>query len=618
MVTLKELNDTAKQLKNNKACGFDSISNEMIKHSITHLGPCIQKLFNHILESEQFPKAWGEGYVIPLFKSGDREDPANYRCITISNCLGKLFTKILNNRLISYLTENNLISKNQIGFVPHKRTSDHILVLKTIIDTFRKRKKGLYMCFVDFKKAYDTVFHTGLIYKLQQIGISTKFINIITSMYSNVTACLRIKQGLTEKFPVDIGTRQGCNLSPTLFNIFINDLPSSLNDPKCEAVCLNNEPLNCLMYADDLVLLSRSEKGMQHCLNNLTDYCNKWRLTISIPKTKMLITNKPKHVAYNFKIDNQTIETVTKFCYLGIIITNTGNFKPAIENLALKASKAYYTIRREFNYNNNTPPKVILKLFDSMIQPIAIYNSEIWAIYGWSKNTTPCILKHLLMAKHKFEMLHAKVCRHTLGVHKRATEVMVKAELGRYPLTLKILCNIYKYWQHILHAPEGSLLFSAIKVNLLACQKEINYISRLNSLFAAIDMPHLLNMSPTNEIATHKIQLQSKFKTMYEDYFFNLLEDRQKRLGSSGRYEIYAEIKRTYKFEEYLTLTKNTMRRNITNIRISTHNLPIEALRRKQINRLERTCSLCPSGEIGDEKHILIFCNNHSIINFRD
>ena len=145
----------------------------MIKCSIQLLSTVLLKLFNGILKQEIYPDFWNEGYILPIFKNGDRKDPSNYRGITISNCLGKLFTKIINNRLMTFLVDNNIIKIKHIGFIPNKRTSDHKLVLKTIIEMFKKQRKTLYMCFVDLKKAFDTVFHSGLIYKAWESALNS-------------------------------------------------------------------------------------------------------------------------------------------------------------------------------------------------------------------------------------------------------------------------------------------------------------------------------------------------------------------------------------------------------------------------------------------------------------
>ena len=197
----------------------------------------------------------------------------------------------MNTRLLEFIDDENMIKHNQIGFMPKHRTSDHILVLKTLIDCFKNAKKSLYLCFVDLKKAFDTVYHEGLIYKLKQLHFSTKFINIIKSMYSKVTARVKTLNGLTEEFPISIGTRQGCNLSPLLFNLYINDLPGQLMCKERDVVKVGNTELKCLMYADDIVLLNKTEHGMNLYLNQLEQYCNKWRLRISVQKTKILIIN---------------------------------------------------------------------------------------------------------------------------------------------------------------------------------------------------------------------------------------------------------------------------------------------------------------------------------------
>ena len=238
----------------------------MIKSSMSTLSNLILKLFNHVLISEIFPEKWCEGYIIPIYKKGDTNLQSNYRGITIASTLGKLFTKLLNQRLHGYQADNHIIKSNQIGFTPHRRTSDHIFVLKTIVDTFKINKRPLFACFVDFKNAFDTIWRNGLLYKLYKIQVSSKFINIVASMYKNVKSCVKCNDGLTPDFPVQIGTRQGCNLSPTLFNIYVNDLIELLHD-NCDLLDLGNTKLNSLMYADDLIVMARSEKGLQRCLN---------------------------------------------------------------------------------------------------------------------------------------------------------------------------------------------------------------------------------------------------------------------------------------------------------------------------------------------------------------
>jgi hypothetical protein len=139
-----------------------------------------KKIFNSSLSLGIYPEAWAEGYITPLYKTNDISDPCNYWGLTITSSIGKLFNRILNARLDKFLFKYNVIDKCQIGFRKKARTSDHMFVLKTIIDEYCVAgNTKLYSCFVDFQKAYDTVIHTGVKLKLLNISVGSLFCNII-------------------------------------------------------------------------------------------------------------------------------------------------------------------------------------------------------------------------------------------------------------------------------------------------------------------------------------------------------------------------------------------------------------------------------------------------------
>ena len=175
---------------------------------------------------------------------------------------------LLNERLVKLLETRGTIKFNQIGFRKGFRTADHVFTLKTLIDNSFSQKEKLYTCFVDFKKAYDTIWRNALFFKMAKENISTKFINIMRSMYSKLSVKVVLPDGLSSTFLSDVGLKQGCNLRPTLFNLFINDLISKCESTEnCEAPTIDGIPVNCQLYADDLVLLSRSKQGLQNILN---------------------------------------------------------------------------------------------------------------------------------------------------------------------------------------------------------------------------------------------------------------------------------------------------------------------------------------------------------------
>ena len=131
----------------------------------------------------------------------------------------------------------------------------------------------LYACFVDFRKAFDSIWHQGLLHKLTNYGICGSFNNLIESLYSQLKCAIKVGNKMTTYFRYQRGVRQGCILSPLLFNIYLNELPTLLTSPKSDPLILpDGTQLNCLLYADDLIILSKSKHGLQNCLNFLYLY----------------------------------------------------------------------------------------------------------------------------------------------------------------------------------------------------------------------------------------------------------------------------------------------------------------------------------------------------------
>ena len=154
-ITANEVTKAIGKLKFNKSAGNDSIYNEMIKSGSEILSSSLSKLFNLILEKGYFPPKWTVGYIVPIYKSESPDNPRNYRGISISSCLGKLIISVINNRITEFVYTNDLIKFNQIGFRKGYSTTDHVFVMKTLTHSYLNKDKKLYLCFVDFVKAYD-------------------------------------------------------------------------------------------------------------------------------------------------------------------------------------------------------------------------------------------------------------------------------------------------------------------------------------------------------------------------------------------------------------------------------------------------------------------------------
>ena len=166
--------------------------------------------------------------VVNLYKTGDPFNTNNYRGLTINSCLGKVSNSVLNNRITKFLEKNKIINDEQIGFRKNARTSDHIFILNTLVHKYKQQKKCLDLCFVDFRKAYDSVWQKAPVLKLLRNGVKGKMFKIINAMYDGCTAGVKNGNTITKMFDCKTSVRQGYVFSPNLFNLYVNDLPTHL------------------------------------------------------------------------------------------------------------------------------------------------------------------------------------------------------------------------------------------------------------------------------------------------------------------------------------------------------------------------------------------------------
>ena len=452
----------------------------------------------------------------------------------------------------------------------------------------------------------------GLFYKLSKQGFSNKFLNIVKCMYDNVKSCIKLSSGYTDSFHSHVGTRQGCNLSPTLFNLFLNDLPTLLHNKCIDAPVLLDRKLPILMFADDIVLLSTSQSGLQHSLRLLESFCNKWRLSISLKKTKIMIFNANFNPhKYDFYVYDKRLDIVSSYTYLGITFIPSGNFKKARLYLKNKALRSLFAFMKTFNSQNGTPVEVQLHLFDSLVKPVLLYGSEVWGSYLFRTVNSKRFSDYFLKPNSEFEIVQMKTCKYILGVNKSACVHACLGELGRFPLLLCVIINVIKYWSRLESLKNNSLLAIAFELENKLHEKGLStFLDFVKSVFAFCNCSHLMkvkNCKLSTIIRTVKDSLEAKFVDLWK-----------KAIESNEKLNTYCKIKTVFKYEKYLSLVKNPFDRiALTKIRISNHIFPIEVGRYKNILRHRRLCTLCKS-DVGDEFHCIMICNSVPTQGLRD
>lgn len=602
-ISIEEIRACVQLLKNNKAAASDKIKNEMIRHSIDSMHSVYEKFFNLILTSGIFPDSWCVGSLTPIFKSGNVCDPNNYRGICVSSCLGKLFSVILNRRLLSCIQTNSLLHNSQIGFLPGYRTSDHIFSLQTIIDKNVKGVSGgkIYACFIDFKKAFDSIWHDGLLLRLLKYNINGNFYHLIKNLYSKSKCFIKLGSKQTKTFHYSRGVRQGCILSPMLFNLYINELSLQLDQTsRSDPIYLtNSRKLTSLLYADDLVLLSKSKVGLQNCLNTVVAFCEKWQMSVNEKKTKVMIFSKKSFKRKNqpsFKLNDNTLEIVNEFTYLGVKMSSTGNFTNHLNLSREKSLHALFKLTKSVDFKMLKPFQAN-KLFDSLIRPILTYGCEVWGNYQkhdftkWDKCPT--------------EKVHLRFCKYYLGVSRKASNIACRAELGRFPLKLFIDQLILKFYNHLITLPDDAVAKQAFIISKsLFSNNKLSFHTNLQNIFRLYDLGDVSKLG--NNLITNK--MLEEFKAKKQDQYFNKWKA---DLSLSKKLEFFKGLKDNHEGENYLDQIQNfDQRRIITKFRISNHKLAIETGRyfKEKVQAHLRHCQCCNNHAIESEMHMLYHC----------
>ena len=289
----KMISDILNKLKSGKACGIDNIPNEFLKYGGNSLSNSLTKFFTKITDLEIIPDEWFKGIIKPLHKGGSIHNLSNYRGITLTSNVYKVYCKIIESTVMDFIESNNLLGEAQGAFRKDRRAEDHVFSLQGMCSLRKSNKEKTYLAFLDLSAAFDKVWRDGLFYLLWQNGIQGKCWKILRALYKNVSNKVLFGGYESDWFDQEFGLKQGCILYPTLFSILMTDLVSMLKE-KGLGMNLAGELINCLLFADDIVLIGKSEKELQSLLDIASAFVTKWNLKFNVSKSKVLVVGKKK------------------------------------------------------------------------------------------------------------------------------------------------------------------------------------------------------------------------------------------------------------------------------------------------------------------------------------
>jgi Reverse transcriptase (RNA-dependent DNA polymerase)/Endonuclease-reverse transcriptase len=419
-ITAAEVQDAAKELSNGKACGRDGLPSELLKYGGKDMMESLALLFDKCRDSERTPHNWHLVNIVPIYKKGDKYSRANYRRVSLLSCVYKLYTRVLQRRLVAFLREH--IVDEQAGFSAGKGCDDNLCIMTEVIERKVASREALYVALVDMRAAFDTVWRDGLWHKLQAMGVPHKLIRILKEIYSHGKfRVVANGEAGADTEAVTAGVLQGDVLSPDLFKAFINDLPQFLANAGCTGVNVSDmRKVVLLLFADDILLWGETQTELQLQLDSLRDYCRLWQLEVSAPKTHILLSPHAKLVQ-PLLYDGKELEVTENGTYLGVTFSGQGDFSAMIEKTVKKAlgrQSALATILT----NRQLPMLLRYTVWTTMVRPVLEWGSEVY---------TPPDVKVL-------ESVQRAALRMIAGAQIHTPIVVLEGDFGACPMADRI------------------------------------------------------------------------------------------------------------------------------------------------------------------------------------
>jgi hypothetical protein len=363
-----------RQTASRKATGPDEIPVELFKEGGESVLSRMHKICVAIWETGEWPEEWTYSTFIPLPKKGDLKQCGNYRTIALVSHASKILLRIILER-IRMKTESE-IADEQAGFRQGRGTRDQVTNLRILMQKAHEHQQPVYMCFIDFRKAFDWVSHDKLWLAMMDMGYPLHLINLLMRLYKKQLAKVKVAGTMSEWFRVQRGVRQGCVLSPYLFNILAEMVMRETLEGFNGGIQIGGRRVTNLRYADDIILLGNSVDELQDLVDRLDRISGKYSLQINIDKTKVMASDG---ATCNICIQGSHLEQVDTFPYLGSLITDDAE---CIKEFRARLSKgqAVRTSLRKIWKNHGIPIETKIRLEKALVWPVITYGCESWTM----------------------------------------------------------------------------------------------------------------------------------------------------------------------------------------------------------------------------------------------
>ena len=435
-----EVAEVVKKLLGGRAPGVDEIRPEFLK-ALDVVGlSWLTRLCNIAWTSGAVPLDWQTGVVVPLFKKGDRRVCSNYRGITLLSLPGKVYSGVLERRIRRIVEPR--IQEEQCGFRPGRGTVDQLYTLSRVLEGAWEFAQPVHMCFVDLEKAFDRVPRGTLWGVLREYGVTDHLIQAVRSLYDRCQSLVRISGNKSNSFPVRVGLRQGCPLSPILFIIFMDRI--SRRSQGVEGVRFGDLRIPSLLFADDVVLLASSCQDLQLSLDRFAAECEAVGMRISTSKSESMVLSR-KRVECTLRVRDEVLPQVEEFKYLGVLFTSEGRMEREIDRRIATASAVMRALYRSVVVKRELSRKAKLSIYRSIYVPTLTYGHELWVVTERTRSRVQA-------AEMSFLRRVAG-----LSLRDRVRSSAIREDLRVEPLLLRVERSQMRWLGHLIRMPPGRL-----------------------------------------------------------------------------------------------------------------------------------------------------------------
>nr|VZH94992.1 unnamed protein product [Spirometra erinaceieuropaei] len=403
--SLQETIRAVQQLSSGKAPGSDAIPAEVYKHGGPLLMDHLTALFQEMWRQGEVPQDFKDATIVHLYKrKGNRQVCDNHRGISLLNIAGKIFARILLNRLNNHL-EQGLLPESQCGFRRHRGTMDMIFAARQLQEKCQEMRTHLYSIFVDLTKASDTVNREGLWKIMQKFGRPERFTQMVRQLHDGMMARVTDNGAVSEAFAVTNGVKQGCVLAPTLFSLMFSAmLMDAYHDERpgiriayrTDGHLLNRRRINFqsrvstatvheLLFADDCALNTTSEVEIQRSMDLFSAACENFGLVMNTQKTVVMHQPPPSSAtapnAPQINVNGTQLQVVENFPYLGSTLSRNTKIDDEVANRISKANQAFGRLQSTVWNRHGLQLSTKLKMYKAVILPTLLYGAETWTVY---------------------------------------------------------------------------------------------------------------------------------------------------------------------------------------------------------------------------------------------